>query len=516
MNEKLSFQHVSDALAQKAGVSKKVADIFTKAFFDTVVDAFYMGEESVKVKGLGTFKLVEVESRESVNVSNGERIVIPGYKKVSFTPEDGVVEFLSSIAKASERGKSLEEAPAAEEIPAVGEVPAVEEAPAVEETPATEEVPVEEATSASEEVVPVVEIEETPAVEEASVAEEAPSAEEEVEALIQVPDPVNVEEPQDAFSGIDMLISTPESMDEVRQQYEEAKTKMETAVEEARKANAEKVRLEKLLARLEANAVPETREDVKDEPETDEAQGEAALEVQGEAVAEAKEETVNNPSVEKETVVDSAEQDEVPQDTASEEDKHQEAFNRFINETPRMEEQPSESKHSHTLAWVLILVFALLAGICFFLYQTFLSIEAVETVPEVEKTEVKKVSAPHTVKPGKVAKPDASQASAPKQEDSKAVAPKADAPKKEEPKADVAKKVEQKEIAPKKDAQVKKEEVKPAKPARPATHVLQRGESLTRISQKYYGTKDSVRAIFRVNTFNDPDNLPVGAVVKLP
>ena len=102
MNEKLSFQHVSDALAQKAGVSKKVADIFTKAFFDTVVDAFYMGEESVKVKGLGTFKLVEVESRESVNVSNGERIVIPGYKKVSFTPEDGVVEFLSSAAKGSE------------------------------------------------------------------------------------------------------------------------------------------------------------------------------------------------------------------------------------------------------------------------------------------------------------------------------------------------------------------------------------------------------------------------------
>lgn len=503
MNEKLSFQHVSDALAQKAGVSKKVADIFTKAFFDTVVDAFYMGEESVKVKGLGTFKLVEVESRESVNVSNGERIVIPGYKKVSFTPEDGVVEFLSSIAKASERGKSLEEAPAAEEFPAVGEVPAVEEAPAVEETPATEEVPVEEATSASEEVVPVVEIEETPVVEEVSVAEEAPSAEEEVEALIQVPDPVNVEEPQDAFSGIDMLISTPESMDEVRQQYEEAKTKMETAVEEARKANAEKVRLEKLLARLEANAVPEAREEVKDEPETDEAKGEAALEVQGEAVAEAKEEAVNNPSVEKETVVDSAEQDEVPQDTASEEDKHQEAFNRFINETPRMEEQPSESKRSHTLTWVLVLVFALLAGICFFLYQTFLSIEAVETVPEIK--EMKKISTPHKAKPAKATKLEEPKADAPKAETPKAVEP-----KKNDAKTDATEKNEQKASAP------KKEDVKPTKPARPAAHVLQRGESLTRISQKYYGTKDSVRAILRVNTFNDPDNLPVGAVVKLP
>lgn len=496
MNEKLSFQHVSDALAQKAGVSKKVADIFTKAFFDTVVDAFYMGEESVKVKGLGTFKLVEVESRESVNVSNGERIVIPGYKKVSFTPEDGVVEFLSSAAKGSE-----------EQEP-------VEETPVIEDTPVAEEVPVAQETPVEEKLDPVVEIEEVPAEEEAPVevapvketlVAETPVVEDEVEALIQVPDPVNVEEPQDAFSGIDMLISTPESMDEVRQQYEEAKTKMETAVEEARKANAEKVRLEKLLARLEANAVPEVAEEVKDEPEAKEAQNEAAVEPQ----AETKEES----SAEKEPVVDTPKPAETPQKPIAEEDKHQEAFNRFINETPRMEEQPSESKRSHTLTWVLVLVFALLAGICFFLYQTFLSIEAVETVPEIK--EMKKISTPHKAKPAKATKLEEPKADAPKADAPKADAPKAETPKAVEPKkndakTDATKKGEQKASAP------KKEEVKPTKPARPATHVLQRGESLTRISQKYYGTKDSVRAILRVNTFNDPDNLPVGAVVKLP
>ena len=497
MNEKLSFQHVSDALAQKAGVSKKVADIFTKAFFDTVVDAFYMGEESVKVKGLGTFKLVEVESRESVNVSNGERIVIPGYKKVSFTPEDGVVEFLSSAAKGSEEQEPVEETPVAEETPVIEEIPVAEEVPVAQETPVEEKldpvVEIEEVSAEEEapvEEAPVEEapVEETP-VEETPV-EEAPVVEDEVEALIQVPDPVNVEEPQDAFSGIDMLISTPESMDEVRQQYEEAKTKMETAVEEARKANAEKVRLEKLLARLEANAVPEVAEEVKDEPEAKEAQNEAAVEPQ----AETKEES----SAEKEPVVDTPKPAETPQKPIAEEDKHQEAFNRFINETPRMEEQPSESKRSHTLTWVLVLVFALLAGICFFLYQTFLSIEAVETVPEIK--EMKKISTPHKAKPAK----------ATKLEEPKADAPKAVEPKKNDAKTDATKKNEQKASAP------KKEEVKPTKPARPATHVLQRGESLTRISQKYYGTKDSVRAILRVNTFNDPDNLPVGAVVKLP
>lgn len=460
MNEKLSFQHVSDALAQKAGVSKKVADIFTKAFFDTVVDAFYMGEESVKVKGLGTFKLVEVESRESVNVSNGERIVIPGYKKVSFTPEDGVVEFLSQNTAASEEQASIEEmSSAAEGTSVVEDTPVVEEAPVVEDTP---------------------------------VVEETPSVEDEVETLIQVPEPVNVEEPQDAFSGIDMLISTPESMDEVRQQYEEAKAKMEAAVEEARKANAEKVRLEKLLARLEANAVPERVEDAKEEPEASEAQSGVAVDAQVEMADE--------PSVEEETVADASMPSEQPQESAAEEDKHQEAFNRFINETPRLEEQPAESRRSHTLAWGLVAVFVLLVGISYFLYQTFLSIEAVETVPGVEKREVKKMDVPHVARPVK----------AEKLEEPKTVAPKAEAPQVDSPK-----KNEQK-VAPKKDVQARKEETKPAKPMRPSTHVLQRGESLTRISQKYYGTKDSVRAILRVNKFNDPDNLPVGAVVKLP
>ena len=472
MNEKLSFQHVSDALAQKAGVSKKVADIFTKAFFDTVVDAFYMGEESVKVKGLGTFKLVEVESRESVNVSNGERIVIPGYKKVSFTPEDGVVEFLSRNTAASEEQASIEEMSSAAEGTSV-----VEEAPVVEGTSVVEDTPV---------------VEEAPVVEDTPVVEETPSVEDEVETLIQVPEPVNVEEPQDAFSGIDMLISTPESMDEVRQQYEEAKAKMEAAVEEARKANAEKVRLEKLLARLEANAVPERVEDAKEEPEASEAQSGVAVDAQVEMSDE--------PSVEEETVADASMPSEQPQESAAEEDKHQEAFNRFINETPRLEEQPAESKRSHTLAWGLVAVFVMLVGIGYFLYQTFLSIEAVETVPGVEKREVKKMDVPHVAKPVK----------AEKLEEPKTVAPKAEAPQVDSPK-----KNEQK-VAPKKDVQVRKEETKPAKPMRPSTHVLQRGESLTRISQKYYGTKDSVRAILRVNKFNDPDNLPVGAVVKLP
>ena len=214
MNEKLSFQNIIDTLAQKSGVSKKVADGFCKSFFDTVVDAFAQGEDVVKVKGLGTFKLVAVDSRESVNVSNGERIVISGYKKIAFTPEDSVVDFLN-------RGVSAEPAPSLEKT-----------APLVVESKSG-----------------LILAEEDVAEEKDVVAD-----------LIQVPEPERVEMPQDSFGGIDMLISTPESVEEIRQQYEEAKAKMDAAVEEARKANAEKLRLGKLLERMEQNMEPENVE----------------------------------------------------------------------------------------------------------------------------------------------------------------------------------------------------------------------------------------------------------------
>ncbi len=436
MNEKLSFQHVSDALAQKMGVSKKVADVFTKAFFDTVVDAFYMGEEVVKVKGLGTFKLVVVESRESVNVSNGERIVIPGYKKVSFVPEDGVVEFLNPEA----------------------EVPAEEEREFVEETPVVE-MPVAD--------MPPV-LEETPVVEDKLI-------EDEVEVLIQVAEPAHVEEPQDAFSGIDMLISTPESMEEVRQQYEKAQAKMEAAVEEARKANAEKVRLEKLLARLESNVVPETAEEVVEESVTTAVQ----------------EDVVEDTLVEETVAVETSRQeDKLEAPDAAEEDKHQEALSRFMNERSRAEEAAVKPKKNHAMAWVLTVVFVLLAAICFFLYQTFLSIEAVETVLKTEKKEqVKKVRKPVESEKSKISKQVESE-----QEEREPAENKQDDS----------------------DTADKKEEAQLSTPAKPATHVLQRGESLTRISQKFYGTKDSVPAIIRVNKFDNPNNLPVGTVVKLP
>lgn len=438
MNEKLSFQSIADTLAKKSGVSKKVADTFSKAFFDTIVEALGAGEV-IKIKGLGTFKLVEVGDRESVNVTTGKRFVIPGYKKLAFTAEDSVVEVLSG------RVESVQEIK--EEI--------------------REEV--------KEEVK--VEVEEVKEVAQEEVKAEKPV---EIEKLIQVPEPEQVEQPQDKFAGIDMLISTPESVEDVRQQYEEAKARMETAVEEARKANAEKLRLEKLLERLEKNVEPE-------------------------AVAPVVIETEAETPIESNTSNKILENNDSEIDKNLEEEKRQEAFKRVMTEQPKTQEpEPQEEKTGKKSFWVTAAVILLLAVLGTFVYLIHQNIEAVEKVQKTEQTQKpakpeKPTKATQPAKPVKPATPKVDK-------DSLAKAQKAASIK-------VAKEAkEAKGTKDVKDTKVKEE----PKPERPTIHRMQRGESLTRVSQKYYGTKDSVRAILRVNTFADPDNIPVGAVVKLP
>ena len=73
MSEKVTIQDIIELLAEKHSMTKKDAEIFVKGMFELIEEAL-VTEKYVKVKGLGTFKLTEVESRESVNVNTGERI----------------------------------------------------------------------------------------------------------------------------------------------------------------------------------------------------------------------------------------------------------------------------------------------------------------------------------------------------------------------------------------------------------------------------------------------------------
>lgn len=86
MNEKLSLQDLVDLLSKKAKITKKDADSFYRELFQLILERIF-DNDLVKIKDFGTFKLVSVSSRESVNVNTGEKIEIPSHYKLSFIPD---------------------------------------------------------------------------------------------------------------------------------------------------------------------------------------------------------------------------------------------------------------------------------------------------------------------------------------------------------------------------------------------------------------------------------------------
>ncbi len=86
MDKKVLIQDLADGLVLRRGLPKKDADVFVRSFFE-IIGEYLQTDKIVKVKGLGTFKLVTVDSRESVDVNTGERIVIKKYTKINFTPD---------------------------------------------------------------------------------------------------------------------------------------------------------------------------------------------------------------------------------------------------------------------------------------------------------------------------------------------------------------------------------------------------------------------------------------------
>lgn len=86
MDSKILLQDLAQCLSSRTSIQKKDADVFVRNVFD-VITQYLQEDKIVKVKGLGTFKVIEVSGRDSVNVNTGERIHISGHSKISFTPD---------------------------------------------------------------------------------------------------------------------------------------------------------------------------------------------------------------------------------------------------------------------------------------------------------------------------------------------------------------------------------------------------------------------------------------------
>jgi len=91
---KSAIQLITSALAKQHNLSADDAAAFVDAFFDIISSELKNGNQ-VKIKGLGTFKVQAVKPRESVNVNTGERVLIEGHDKISFTPDTVMKELVN-------------------------------------------------------------------------------------------------------------------------------------------------------------------------------------------------------------------------------------------------------------------------------------------------------------------------------------------------------------------------------------------------------------------------------------
>ena len=252
MNNRITFPELVEQVAQCANTSKRMSELFLKELFATISQSLINGE-SVKVKGIGSFKLTEVSPRKSVNVNTGEEINIPGHKKLSFAPdkdlaqavnqpfshfetvilEDGVTD--EQLAQIDAYEAETPQAPDAE-LPTAPEAPAADtdtEVPPpfvpADTLPEPEFVAIEEATEPEEapaieaepEEVPDAEAEpeEAPAIE--AEAEEAPAAEAEADEA-----PAVEEEPEMPVAAEEMESMVSDELSEDRLEQEKDKRRI--------------------------------------------------------------------------------------------------------------------------------------------------------------------------------------------------------------------------------------------------------------------------------------------------
>ena len=187
MNAKITFVELVDLIAESTSTTKRVCELFLRELFSTVSQALIDGEE-VKIKGVGTFKVIHTKPRKSVSVSTGDAIEISGHNKLTFTPDKSLSDAVNQPfaqfetvflddALTDERLEAIDkeypslfdQEPLPEQHTESEEKPSPiqpeEEQPVKAEEPVAEEQPVEEGEPVDEP---------QPAVEEATAEPETP------------------------------------------------------------------------------------------------------------------------------------------------------------------------------------------------------------------------------------------------------------------------------------------------------------------------------------------------------
>ena len=484
MKQKLQIPDFADRLAQGQGISKKSAESFLRSFFQ-VLEKGLTTDKLVKIKGLGTFKLVTVSERESININTGERFQIIGHTKVSFTPDTAMKEKINRPFAHFE-SVDLSDDTTTEELDAVaGPMEPEEDEMGPEEALMEAETDfqnyaaapaVDAAAPAVDAAAPAVDAA-APAVDTAAPAVDAAapassSTPPTANALPEAEVPIRLEIEADGApvvaeqAATDSLPPAPEPMPAIDVK------RAQTAAQEAVSVAADEKRTVAKLLPVAESAPAASPQGAREEP-----------------VAPSRPQMPVTPAVTPQNAPSPLSQSPGTQSTQSAEEA--------------TEEEPCV-QCPFLGTWgvrLFLLVFFLLSVFTSYMlgYYRVLCPEtspSAATVSVVETAAVAKV----TATPASQEKLSAEADSTAAKQDTAAVAHSADS------------------VAASKARSVPVQSGKVAPAPKPTVqyHTIVKGDNLTRISRKYYGSDKYVRFIIKTNQLRDADNIFVGLKLTLP
>lgn len=459
MNERLYLQNFIDLLSEKYGMDKKDADKFVKEFFLLIEEALEQ-DRSVKIKGFGTFKLVDVESRESVKVNTGERFQIQGYTKVSFIPDGSLRDIINKPFSHFE-------------TVVLNEKTVLEDTPVMDSDDDGELTEEESVSQSVGRVNPEESIGEVESVEE--IVEEEKSS---------------IEEKEQEVSAVENTSVATEGQDTV----DEVAAEEDTAV-------------------TEVVVVPKV-EEVKNEIIVGEKGVPDDIIMEKEAAP-----SVNQPSqLDKEKTTDPENSQSVAPKLSAEEIIARElAVSTVANEVPvKRKSKPKQVKSEKSpvpyLIAIIVIVLLLCGGALLFIYypDLFDSSDRIEKVKEMEKA-VQPTSEPVILQDTIIREDTVAEVVPPVKEEIPVAVPVS----KKEPetvKKDAGKSTTAKSVPFKPDS------VSYIITGTKTTYTIKEGETLTRVALRFYGTKALWPYIVKHNpgVIKNPDNVPYGTTIKIP
>ena len=466
MDEKLSIHNLITFLMEQHSMSQTDAEQFVIAFFELIKEEL-QNEGAVKIKGLGTFKKVAVESRDSVSVNTGERILIEAYNKLVFTPESAVrdavnkpfAHFEPVVLKNSTTFDDMTES----EIEEMAADYMEEDGYSLYDDDASET--------------------------ESSVDEAAPATGE---------------------TGVTTEATVPEKDTKVT----EPSTPIETVEKETPEEEAK---------------VAESEADKSQVDESEVAESESTpLQAKN---STSEEETIQKTTAKEETDQEATPEEEAIQKATSKEEVIQEETSKATEQSAAEEQSAKKGNWMLPLFILVLVILALCAGFIGYMYSDLFYNDACEAIepPTIQLVQEETPLPSDSL----VLITDASEM---KEEVSQNPAQAQEVKKEETPQEDRTS-VAEKAAQPAPQKKVEKTSATPKKAERPAAiqpeypenaqykivgtkeiYTLKSGNTLMKLSLKYYGTKAMWRYIVEHNrdVITDPDNVPIGTKLKIP